>query len=442
VRSTPPGYAALLLLLALAVGGCGDRVSRSVSGGDPNGPSGQSSTWLERTGPFEAKFYVAFASRASNLVPKDTNDRSDVFLYVGEGQSNDGKATVRRIGIKGPEDQGDGPSWDPSVSRRAEHVSLTSKATNLVPGDTNLTSDVFVVDTAKDTVERVSVSSSGKQANGASHASSITADGRYVAFTSAASNLVAGDRNGRDDVFVRDLQRGITRRVSLDVHGRDPNGASSAPAIAADGRYVAFVSNASDLVRDDTNRRADVFVRDLRTGRTTRVSQSPHGRPARGTSNEPAISSNGRLVAFSSTAANLVVHDSNHRQDVFVRDRRSGVTRLVSVSRRGKQGNGSSSQPTAVQDRFVAFTSAASNLVSGDRNRHRDVFMTSYLHRDKIFRADTDDGRSGGNGDSFAPSMSLSTDLYTVGFTTNATNLGYADHNHAPDVLFTGNPTP
>jgi Tol biopolymer transport system component len=332
------------------------------------------------------------------------------------------------------------------VSRSAAHISVTSKATNLVAADSNLLSDIFVVDTAKDSVERASVSSSGKQANGASRASSITADGRYVAFVSAANNLVPGDRNGRDDVFVRDLQRGLTRRVSVDLHGRNTNGASSAPAIAGAGRYVAFVSKATDIVRGDTNRRADVFVRDLRTGRTTLISMSPHHRPARGTSNEPAISPDGRLVAFSSTAANLVKHDSNHRQDVFVRDRKSGLTRLVSVSGRGKQGNGASSQPTLVQDRYLAFTSAATNLVSGDRNRHRDVFMTSYLHRQKIFRASEGQDKHGkvlaGDGDSFAPSLSVNQGVFTVAFTTNAAHIGYSDHNHAPDVLFTGDPLP
>jgi Tol biopolymer transport system component len=286
------------------------------------------------------------------------------------------------------------------------------------------------------------VSSSGKQANGASRASSITADGRYVAFVSAANNLVAGDRNGRDDVFVRDLKRGSTRRVSLDVHGGNANAASSSPAIAGGGRYVAFVSKASDLVRGDTNRRADVFVRDLRTGRTTRISMSPHHRSARGTSTEPAISPDGRLVAFSSTAANLVVRDSNRRRDVFVRDRKSGVTRLVSVNGRGKQGNGDSSQPTLVQDRYLAFTSSATNLVPGDRNRHRDVFMTSYLHRKQIVRVSEGTDKNGkaiaGNGDSLAPSLSVNQGVFAVAFTTNAANIGYSDHNHVPDVLFTG----
>jgi Tol biopolymer transport system component len=255
---------------------------------------------------------------------------------------------------------------------------------------------------------------------------------------------VAGDRNRRGDVFVRDLKRGTTQRVSLDVHGGNANAASSSPAIAAGGRYVAFVSSASDIVRGDNNRRPDVFVRDLKAGRTTRISMSPHHVSARGTSTEPAISPDGRLVAFTSTAANVVAHDSNHRRDVFVRDRKSGVTRLVSVSGRGKQGNGPSSQATMSQDGYVAFTSASTNLVPGDRNRHRDVFVTSYLHRQKIFRAsevqDKKGKAIGGNGDAMAGSLSVNAGVYVSAFTTRAANLGYADHNHVPDVLFTADP--
>jgi Tol biopolymer transport system component len=445
VRPKPTGCAALLLLVtALPLVGCGDRVSRGQHGEDPNGASGQPSTWLDIPSSLEVKIYVAFASRASNLVAQDTNGQSDVFLYVGAGSGDSGSATVRRIGVKGASAQGNGPSADPSVSQRAEHVSLTSRATNLVPDDTNATSDVFVVDTATDAVQRVSVASGGQQADGASRASSITANGRYVAFVSAADNLVAGDHNGRDDVFVRDLQAHTTTRVSVDSHGADANGSSSDPAIAGGGRYVAFASRATDLVHGDTNRRTDVFVRDLKTGKTTRISASPHGRPGAGSSTEPTISPDGRLVAFTSSAANLVAHDANRQQDVFVRDRKSGTTRLVSVNRRGTPGNGASSQPSLLEGGYLAFTSAATNLVSGDRNRHRDVFVTSRLHRDKIFRAsefaaDEHHKTVGGNADSFAPSLSYNGGVLVVAFTTDASNLGYADHNHLPDVLFTGN---
>jgi Tol biopolymer transport system component len=171
------------------------------------------------------------------------------------------------------------------------------------------------------TTQRVSVSTAGEQANKLGFGAAISADGRYVAFSSEASNLVPGDTNGTSDVFVRDLGTGATSRVSVSGAGDEANNESFGAAISADGQHVAFLSEASNLVSGDTNAKFDVFVRDLGTGSTSRVSVSTAGEQANDHSYDLAISADGRYVAFSSEASNLVPGDTNGTSDVFVRDR-------------------------------------------------------------------------------------------------------------------------
>jgi Tol biopolymer transport system component len=219
-------------------------------------------------------------------------------------------------------------------------------------------------------IARVSVASDGTQANGRSSDPSISRDGRYTAFSSLASNLVADDTNERNDVFVHDLVTRETTRVSVSSERAQAEGGSSEPHISADGRYVAFVSHASNLVPDDNNGVADIFVHDLATGETTRVSVSSTGDEGNGKSYTPYISGDGRYVTFVSTANNLVPNDTNscepafshadgHCPDVFVHDRETGRTELVSVNSDGRQVNGESgyrSRPSISDDgRFVAF---------------------------------------------------------------------------------------
>src|SRR5438094_1790918 len=172
---------------------------------------------------------------------------------------------------------------------------------------------------------------------------------------------------------------GTTERVSVDSAGNAANASSGAPAISADGRFVAFLSDATYLVPGDTNGEPDVFVHDRQTGTTERVSvasDGTEGNPPAGAGNgKPAISAAGRFVAFDSSASNLVPGDTN-RQDVFVHDRLTGTTELVSMDSVGIQGNGWSYSPAISADgRFVAFDSSASNLVPGDTDRAGDVFV-------------------------------------------------------------------
>src|SRR5258706_583306 len=185
----------------------------------------------------------------------------------------------------------------------------------------------------------ISVASDGTQGNGYSSDSSISADGRYVAFTSDASNLVLGDTNNSRDVFVHDMQTGITTRVSVDSNGNQGNLASVGSSISADGRYVAFGSSASNLVLGDTNNSSDVFVHDMQTGITTRVSVDSNGNQGNLDSSGSSISADGRYVAFNSNASNLVTGDTNGTFDIFVHDMQTGVTTRVSADSNGNQGN-------------------------------------------------------------------------------------------------------
>ena len=225
--------------------------------------------------------------------------------------------------------------------------------------------------------QRVSVDSSGNEGNNTSSSPSISADGRYVAFQSDADNLVPGDNNISGDVFVHDRNTGATELVSVDSSGNEGNNTSSSPSISADGRYVAFYSVADNLVPGDTNGKLDVFVHDRNTGATELVSVDSSGNEGNGDSMDPSIGADGRYVAYDSSATNLVSGDTNGQLDVFVHDRNTGATELVSVDSSGNEGNNYSSSPSISADgRYVAYDSSATNLVSGDTNGQLDVFVT------------------------------------------------------------------
>ncbi|MQB02472.1 MAG: hypothetical protein GEU78_20065, partial [Actinobacteria bacterium] len=189
---------------------------------------------------------------------------------------------------------------------------------NLVPGDTNGEADAFVHDMSTGVTTRISVNSAGIQAEGRSSDPSISGDGRYLVFSSDASNLVADDTNGDGDIFIHDRTTGETTRVSIDSTGTQANNVSVDPTISANGEHVAFVSVATNLVADDSNSTRDVFVHDTTTGETRRVSVDDDGTEGDGFSEHAAISGNGRYVAFDSVAANLVPFDTNMVSDVFV----------------------------------------------------------------------------------------------------------------------------
>jgi Tol biopolymer transport system component len=369
--------------------------------------------------------FVAFNSVAPNLVPGDTDYFDDVFVRDRQN------GTLERVSVSSSGVQGNDNSSLCTISADGRYVAFMSVASNLVPGDTNGTWDIFVRDRLTNTTERVSITSSGSQANAFSYDPSISADGRYVAFQSMAFNLVPGDTNGAFDVFVRDRQLGTTERVSVDSSGLQADGASYAPRISADGRYVSFESAATNLVSGDTNGTDDIFVRDLLSGTTERVSVSFHGTQGNGLSYGPSISSDGRFVAFASLASNLVLGDTNNSRDVFVRDRSNGTTELVSVDSSGAQGDGDSDGASISADgRCVAFASTATNLVSGDTNGTSDVFL-----RDRQLgtteRVSVSSTGLEGNDYSYFPSTAG--DGRFVAFNSRASNLVAGDTNGYSD---------
>lgn len=344
------------------------RVSLSAAGQQPN--SGASDPVISGDGR-----YVLFGSWASNLVTPDTNNRLDIF--VRDLVTN----TLRRVsdGPAGVEGNDSAESFNAAITPDGRYVAFTSYASNLVPGDTNGRPDVFVRDLWTGVLRRATIAQNGGPSDGYAGRPTISADGRYVAFNSTAADLVAGDVNGATDVFVRDLVRGTTRLVSAGAAGVFGNGTSSDPSISRDGLFIAFQSTASNLVSGDTNSKSDGFVRDTRTGTVRRVTVARNGGQADGDSISPAISAGGRYIAFASWAANLVTGDTNRWPDAFVRDLELGTTRLVSIGYHGAPANNFSfiSDTAVTRDgRFIAFESAACNLTAvPDTNQATDVFL-------------------------------------------------------------------
>ncbi len=269
----------------------------------------------------------------------------------------------------------------PALSFDGRYVAFTTFSA-LVPGDTNSRWDAYVRDRVAGITTLVSLSTTGQIGNNSTaETPSISDDGRFVAFSSPASNLVVGDTNNRWDVFVRDRQAGTTSRVSISSSGTQANADSEeGPSISANGRFVAFESSAPNLVAGDTNGSSDVFVHDRQTGTTTRVSLDSAGQQASTSSRKSSLSGDGRFVAFDSSAS--LAPDDVSGLDYYVRDRQSGTSTRVSedsAGSRGVTGADSSSQSAdtlAADGSAVAFQSSAA-LVPGDGNGTRDVYVRS-----------------------------------------------------------------
>lgn len=346
-------------------------------------------------GNLDCRYAFCEGGLGTGLVPGDDNHKADIVVRDLRARKTE---LVSVAWDGGMANEG---SDSPSISADGRYVAFESDASNLVAGDTNGTTDVFVRDREAKTTERVNVSSSGEQANGVSYGDGnawISADGRYVAFTSSADNLVPKDPNGPYySAFVHDRKTGKTQLIDPTRNGTSVDGVS----ISADGDHVAFASTGSDVVPGDTNAYSDVFVRDRTSGRIERVSVNSAGE--QGTcrprvfceSNDPsalwpAISNDGRWVAFHSSFTNLVEGDDNFAQDTFLHDRVTGRTEDVNVSSTGEQGHGGGflgsgewGVPAISGDGMqVAFDSYSSNLVPDDRNRTVDVFVHSHTSPD------------------------------------------------------------
>lgn len=372
--------------------------------------------------------WVAFDSSASNLVPGDTNDTQDVFLHDRQ------TGTTTRVSVGPGGVEADDGSGGAAISGDGRWVAFSSRASNLVPGDTSHIADVFVYDRQTGTVTRVSRGPGGVEANMESGQPTISANGRWVAFESMATNLVADDTNGEVDTFVHDRDTGTTTRVSVGIGGAEANGGSAWPAISADGRWVAFMSAASNLVPDDTNGVADTFVHDRQTGATARVNVGPAGVQANDWSYwRPGISADGRWVTFQSAASNLVAGDTNDQDDVFVHDRDTGTTTCVSVGPGSAIGDSWSEFPAISADgRWVIFNSFARNLVANDSNGYSDVFVYD-VQAGALALVSAGLGGVGANQHSY--SQAISADGRWAAFASWASNLVAGDTNGYGDIF-------
>jgi len=387
--------------------------------------------------------YVVFSSAASNLISADTGGKTDVFLKDLQ------TGAVQRISTVAGGGGGDGdspPSSDSSSHRLSlspdgRFVTFVSSATNLVSRDTNGLADVFVFDrqASSNGMSRSNLGPAGVQADAITQQPSISDDGNIVAFVSSASNLILNDGNGLADVFLRDVGKATTVRIVQSVTEGDPNGATSEAVISGDGAYVAFTSFANNLESTATGGFANVYTVEVATGTVKRVSKGFAGAIVNGGSFDPAISRDGRYVAFVSDANNLVSGDSNAVRDVFVWDRTTDTTKLVTVSSIGKIAN-AGSVSAAVNDgigisadgRYIVYRSSATNLVPNDRNKVDDIFLydqqdaaTGILSRNVL----------GVQGDGIASFPKISADGSVVTFSSTGVNLVSGDTNGQSDVF-------
>ena len=329
---------------------------------------------------------VAFDSTATNLVANDTNDARDVFVRFLESN------TTKRVSVSSSEQETEFgfDSGLPAISKTGKLIAFESYAPNLVSGDTNDFGDVFVRNLGSGTTRRVSVKSNGTQANGDSYYAAIDPLGLFVSFSSYADNLAGTDTNASSDVFVH--HNGKTTRVSVNNNGAGANSYSEDSAVTSKCRTIdnksvcnatiAFTSGATNLASNDDNDTEDVFVRSL--GKTKRVSidSDEHEGDLFDPSGHPSISSNGRYVAFWSDAdLTPTDNDLNGFGDVYVRDRQTATTRLVSLGPNGQAGNRLSEQPAISADgRWVAFHSTATTLDTlGADNLTFDIFLRGPL---------------------------------------------------------------
>ncbi len=367
--------AAVCVLLALGAGSASADVTELISANTSGVDSINNAAFLA-TLSADGRF-VAFQSESNDLAPGETDYDTDTF--VRDRQTG----VTERVSVPTAGGQtANRYSGEPAISANGRYVVFGSNAPEFAPNGDGTHRDQFIHDRVTGVTERVSVDRTDPAfgANAETQVASVSADGRFIAYGSSATNLVAGAAPVLFDVFLYDRQLGTTIRVSKSIGNatQGGNAGSGVPTISADGRYVTYYSAASDLVAGDTNNLKDVFVYDRVTETTERISKSTAGTQANGESGftQAAISANGRYVAFESQATNLVGTDTNGHTDIFVRDRQLGTTQLVSVSSSGAQSNADAQEPAISDDgQKIAFASVASNLKANDANDASDIFI-------------------------------------------------------------------
>ena len=448
VRRAGAGAVAVVLIGWAAPGPAGSDPAPPTTVRVNVGPNGVEATGGRSIAPAISRDgrFVAFQSAATNLVNGDDNNTEDVFVRdtlagvtTRESVASDGSQAVgppANLSLSGV----------PVISGDGRFVAFLSFATNLVPDDTNNVSDAFVRDRQTGTTTRVNLAPGGAQAadGGTFVPLAMTADARFVAFRSTATNLVTGDTNGQGDIFVHDREAATTSRVSVATGGGQATGSSSSPSISDDGRYVVFQSTASDLVPGDTNGFTDVFLHDRAANTTVRLSVAPNGEQGLIDSDTPVISGDGQFVAFRTGADNFVPGDDNGARDIVVLDRTTNRFERANVSGSGAEGvdppaptpGGGSSAPVISPDgRYVAFLSNAVNLVAGDTNLQQDAFV-----RDRwagtTTRISVGDGGIQANATTVGPqALGLSADGRFVAFLSESDALVAGDRNGASDIF-------
>lgn len=423
--------AALLALPSVQSASVTQRVSVATGGAEAGRPSLMAS--ISDDGR-----YAAFMSEAP-LVPNDTMNLRDIFVHDRL------TGATERVSVATNGTQANAHSFYPAISGNGCCVAFQSDASNLAPSDSGLHTDIFVRDRIAGTTERITVLSTGAEAEGNSTTPTISGNGRYVAFTSLAANLVSNDPLNTYDVFVYDR---VTKEFELvsqatdGTHGNFPSGAIGAGRgrISADGRYVAFGSAATNLVPKDNSTSDDIFLRDRTLKTTELLSLGPGGEAGDGHSLYPDVSDNGQLVVFASSATMLVGDDGNHVSDVFLHNVQSGATTRMSEGPGGVEADGASGFPTISGDgRVVAFQSAATNLVPNDGNQMQDIFFY-YADTGEIQRANVAGNGAESDDQSTFPAISgLGAD---VAFESLATNLVANDANQKSDVFARSAPPP
>lgn len=384
---------------------------------------------------------VAFSSNASTIVEGDANGVEDIFLRDNRIHRSE------RISVSTEGGDANGPSMFQSISGTGQVVAFMSYASNLVSSDPNGAADVFVRDRYSGSTMLASRSTAGAFGNGPSGATgvSLSADGSRIAFSSSATNLLDGVVTPPGAVYLRDLTDGTTKLVSRSMSGTAVPGNS--PALSPDGRYVAFSSSSPIIVTGDTNAAGDVFVYDLVANTTRLVSAGPNGAPANGWSDFPAISSNGRNVAFESTASNLTADPpdpltAGTPRQVYLADLLQGWIRCLSLNIRGERDRANSLRPsTSFSGRYIVFESQGDDLVVGDTNVYTvggpadvgtDIFLFD-LESGQLAIVDVDSAGVQGSGASHAPSLSPEGSL--AFFSSTMPGLAANDTNLANDVF-------
>ncbi len=365
-------------------------VSTDASGVVGNKPSGNPISLGRAVAVSGDGTVVAYHSLASNLAPDDTNDSSDIFLY------DTAQSRLFLISRTPGGAVAGGNSYGVALSGNGTSLAFSSDAEDLVEGDVNKRRDIFVWNRGSGEIWRVSVATDGTPGSEDSWAPAISGDGGRVAFVSDAANLAGGAssspaKSSSSIIYLRDLSKLTTTRVSVGLNGAEPDGDSWAPAVSSDGKFLAFASDASNLVEGDKNGASDVFVYEVATGTISRVSVSSDGKEGSGASGMGvvALSEDGKFITFTSAAANLASDSGSNtaRRQVYVHDRTTGRTGLVSRSATSAPGNKDSSADHITSDGAkVVFSSDATALVDGDTNKATDVFLGPVGNLPEIFK--------------------------------------------------------